>query len=486
MMRLLFITQEGGTSLIRRIHVLHTNDLHSHMSQMSKIHTMVASLRKTWEEHGEESFLLDIGDHMDRVQMITEGTDGQVNRAILETTGYDFITLGNNELLTFTPKQLEQNYKKSSFQVISSNVVDQKTERSAIWMKSYQIVNLNEVRFGFLGVTIPYPIVYEQMGWKVFNPLEILLDQVQQLRTQVDVLILLSHLGLFHDRKLATHIDGIDLIIGAHTHHLLPSPEQTGSAWIAAAGKFGDYLGHLVIDWDIESTKIRQISGQCIPLAEGQNSPEVETILFTYQQIANHRLDKPIAYLPRELIIRYDQESSFGNLLADSLKDWTGTPIAIVNSGQLLESLQAGWITRKQLHQICPHPINPVLLRINGRAIRRSLEESLLTEFINKPIQGFGFRGKILGTLCVSGLQVIIDRNHKIKSIWIGDQCLQDGDRIEIATIDMFTFGIGYLQLKTGTVHKYWLPEFLRDLLACQLQKPEAIERCQIPRFMIG
>jgi 5'-nucleotidase len=475
---------------VRRVHLLHTNDLHSHLLQMSKIYSLVTRLRKRWQEYGEKSFLLDIGDHMDRMQAETEATDGQVNRAILEATGYDFITLGNNELLTFTQEQLAQNYQASSFQVISSNVVDQATDQPATWMKSCQIVTLSGIRFGFLGVTIPYPIVYEEMGWKVQNPLEMMAQQVEALRHRVNVLILLSHLGLSHDRKLAEHVDGIDLIIGAHTHHLLPSPEQVKSTWIAAAGKFGAHLGHLMLDWDVKLAKIRQITGECIALVGEPAASALETILCKYQQMVHDRLDEPIAYLPKELSIQYDQESPFGNFLADSLREWTGASMAIVNSGQLLGGLQPGPVTRRQLHQICPHPINPVVLRIKGRAIRHSLEEACLDEFVYKPIQGFGFRGKILGMLCVSGLQVRIDLQAKpfgkIKSIWIGNQLLQDEEEVELATIDMFTFGIGYVQLKTGTISKYLLPEFLRDLLAYQLQKAESVARCQIARFMIG
>jgi len=49
--------------------------------------------------------------------------------------------------------------------------------------------------------------------------------------------------------------------------------------------------------------------------------------------------------------------------------------------------------------------------------------------------------------------------------------------------IDMFIFGAGYLSLKNARLIKYFLPEFLRDLLAYQLKKPVAVERCKERRF---
>jgi 5'-nucleotidase len=474
-------------SPVKHFYLLHTNDLHSHLEQMAKIHTLVTKLRGEWVKRGETGFLLDIGDHMDRVHFETEGTDGQVNRAILEMSGYDLVTLGNNELLTFSAKDLEENYRNTSFAVVSSNVVEAVSGRSPSWVKPWKILARDGIRFGFLGVTIPYDTVYELMGWRVQDPIQIITQKVEQLRDKVDVLIVLSHLGLFNDRKLAQQVSGIDIIIGAHTHHLLEIPERIGSTLIAAAGKFGSHVGKITVTVDQESRKIVGMEGICFPLDEVDEADEIQEIIRRYRTMAEKNLSRPIAKLEKPLPIDWKRESPLGNFLADSLREWVGAEIAIVNSGQLLGSLPAGPISRKQLHQVCPHPINPVLLKIDGRALRRTLEESLLEEYMEKTIRGFGFRGKILGFLCVSGLQIVYDPDagpyQKIRSIYVGEKRLRDDEEYHIATIDMFTFGAGYMELKGGKLIKYFLPEFLRDLLARQLQRADAALHCEVRRW---
>lgn len=87
----------------QRLTILHTNDIHSHFETMSPIAAGIAGLRAA---AGEEAVLLvDIGDHMDRAAVETEGTMGQANIDILNLTGYDAVTIGNNEGLTFRRKR---------------------------------------------------------------------------------------------------------------------------------------------------------------------------------------------------------------------------------------------------------------------------------------------------------------------------------------------------------------------------------------------
>lgn len=103
----------------------------------------------------------------------------------------------------------------------------------------------------------------------------------------------------------------------------------------------------------------------------------------------------------------------------------------------------------------------------------------MLEEFQRIPIKGFGFRGQQLGSLAVSGMRVVYRPEappyEKITDIWIGMELLRDDRAYLIATIDMFTFGIGYHSLKDGDDIEFYLPEFLRDLLAKQLQRTEHV-----------
>lgn len=64
---------------------------------------------------------------------------------------------------------------------------------------------------------------------------------------------------------------------------------------------------------------------------------------------------------------------------------------------------------------------------------------------------------------------------HKIQRILIHGKELADEQEVVVGTIDMFTFGLGYLSLSRGREIEYYMPEFLRDVLMRLLDTPEYI-----------
>ncbi|WP_170105413.1 bifunctional metallophosphatase/5'-nucleotidase [Desmospora activa] len=468
-----------------RVHLIHTNDIHSHFEVMPQIHRIVNDLKRECHDQGEACWILDIGDHMDRSAIETEGTGGMANRHVLETSGYDMMTLGNNELLTFSKQELNELFQDASFHVLAANVTDASGEE-VDWIQQWILREQEGFCLAFIGVTIPFTEFYQLLGWTVEDPYHILARQVSRLRREADAVVVLSHLGYNHDRRLAAEIPGIDVIMGAHTHHLLEQPERVGDTWIAAAGKFGSHVGHLMLDWDQVSRRL-SVSGRTIPVVNISPDKTVLRLIDEDRVKAEQRLSHPIIQLEHDLTIDWFGESSLGNLLADSLLSWVEAECALVNAGQILGNLYAGALTRGHIHQICPHPINPCTMTLPGEIIQKSLEESLLQDVQHKEIRGFGFRGKQLGTMNVAGLDIVYDPNgvptERIREIRIGGQPLKSERLYRVATIDMFTFGIGYEEIQQGTDLRFYLPEFLRDVMAQHLTIPGVLERAQRRRW---
>ncbi|MBU5584239.1 bifunctional metallophosphatase/5'-nucleotidase, partial [Enterococcus sp. S181_ASV_20] len=75
--------------------------------------------------------------------------------------------------------------------------------------------------------------------------MDILPDLVSELRPKVDVLVLMSHLGISVDRQIARELPAIDVILGSHTHHLFETGEKIGDVQLVAAGKYGYYVGEV-------------------------------------------------------------------------------------------------------------------------------------------------------------------------------------------------------------------------------------------------
>ncbi|MDP4097925.1 bifunctional metallophosphatase/5'-nucleotidase [Paenibacillus sp. P96] len=465
--------------------ILHTNDIHSRFGSMPSLAAMAAEQKRACEG---VMLLLDIGDHMDRMASETEGTFGGANVDVINLTGYDAVTIGNNEGLTFTPEMLEQAYAGIQCPVVCGNIRETATGAPPAWMMESLVLNKEGIRIGLVAATAPFATFYRLLGWEARDPIESLKEQVAEIRGTVDVVIVMSHLGLHTDERLVKEIEGIDVILGGHTHHVLETPLMIGGTALCAAGKHGMLLGKVVLARSGEDKAFRVITGECLPLDSTILDERVAAAIAVHRQQAEIRLQETVAFADRACSIAYERESEFGNLMAQAVRHFTGAQLAIVNSGQLLGPLPEGSISKGLLHQLCPSPINACTVSLKGSAIRLALEQSLLPEFADKKIIGFGFRGEVLGSLCVDGIQIIYDllRNpyDRIIEIWLGGELLVDEEIYNVGTLDMFTFKIGYESLASGTEPEYRLPEFLRDLIGIELQRPNALQESMASRWI--
>jgi 5'-nucleotidase len=468
------------------ITLLHTNDLHSHFEEVSRIAGYIAHARENLAT--EKLIVVDCGDFLDRVRLETEGTQGAVNRAALEMIGYDAALLGNNEGLSYTPEQLDLLFGGMTLPIVCANMTLSRTGRCPSWMVPVTITVKSGIRIGFIGLTAPFSDYYKLLGWNASDPIDTLRTEVERLRGEVDAIIVLSHLGLRQDERLAATVEGIDLILGGHTHHLLEVPLVIEHTAISAAGKFGSHIGHLELTFGA-GNKLMSIAGGCLPTVNMPPHPELDNLVADYRIQARQRMDRPIAQLSEPLQWRHDAESPLSTLLACAVRHKTGAEIGLVNAGQLLQGLPAGEITEETVHAICPSPINACVIMLQGSLIARALEESLLPEFQDLEIRGFGFRGRVLGTLCFDGLEVEADPakapHHRINAIRVNGAPLDESREYSVGTLDMFTFGVGYVGLKEGRDIRYFLPEFIRDLLSRALNDEQWIADSRKPRWLL-
>lgn len=463
---------------MRKIVILHTNDIHSDFEAMPKIASVISD-RKI-RHAGVPVLTVDCGDHTDRMHVETDGSAGWANVAVMNATGYDLMAIGNNEGLTFPKQDVERMFSgRAAFDIVCSNLAAAESGRPPDWMKPFVIRKAGDLRIGFIGATAPYSSFYSLLGWAVAEPVEAVRQAVAKLTGCCDVIVVVSHLGLPADKQIAEEISGIDLILGGHTHHLLEVPLVVGNTTICGCGKFGQYVGEVEVTVDPDKRKVAKIVGRCIPTRHAPDDPQVSGIIREYRTETQKIMAQKVAVLEEPLDIHWQRESRLGNLLAAGLRKWTGAEIGLVNSGQILQSILAGPVTRGQLLASCPSPVNPCRMVLTGEQILTALEESLVDDIQTKPIHGFGFRGKQLGILCLDGVTAEVERigerNRKLRRVLVnGAQLDKDRDYI-VGTIDMFSFGIGYTSLSRGRDIRYFLPEFIRDILEKELCNGDAV-----------
>lgn len=119
-----------------------------------------------------------------------------------------------------------------------------------------------------------------------------------ELRKQADVVIVLGHLGVREDIKLAKHVQGIDMILGGHSHARLTQPilVQNGDASafsleatpIVQAYKWGSEMGRtdVVFHRDLATGYYTLMSccGKLISINKSiPDNPQIDTIIRKYR-----------------------------------------------------------------------------------------------------------------------------------------------------------------------------------------------------------
>ncbi|HEU5139436.1 MAG TPA: bifunctional UDP-sugar hydrolase/5'-nucleotidase [Bacillales bacterium] len=449
--------------------IYHTNDIHSHFQHWSQIAAYLQDGKQRCRLQNKPFLQFDIGDHLDRFHPMTEGSAGRGNVRLLNEAGYDAITIGNNEGITLPKSQLEHLYDDANFPVLVANLFDDNGQRPRK-MKPYELFSLeNGVTVAAIGITTRFKAFYEPLGWQIRDPLDMLSDLIEEVRSQADVVVLLSHMGYFIDQQIARDFEGIDIILGGHTHHLLKQGRNVKGTTIIQAGKFGHYLGETEVTYDTETKQIVACEANCVLIEHYRSDIETESLLKELTLEGQAELQVPVAELQKPLSVSWFEESEFANLLAEALKEWCEADLGMANAGIVLESLPKGPVSKEDLHRICPHPINPCKLILTGSELREVARQSLTTEMKHLEIKGLGFRGKVLGVMAYSGLEMET-KDGRVRSIRINGEPLQSKSEYEVATLDMYTFGKifpGFTEKKK----KYFLPEMLRDLLAWKLSR---------------
>jgi len=267
----------------KKITILHTNDVHSHIDPfgaddgrnankggVARRATLVENIRK----ENPNTLLLDAGD-------IFQGTPyygGELEFKLMSMLKYDFATIGNHDF----DNGIEGLYAQlphADFEFVSANYDFSNTIMDT-HVKPYKIIVKDGIKIGIFGLGVQLEGLVDKNMYKetVYNdPITTAQDMSRILKEEkkCDLVICLSHIGYHYsnapervsDLKLAKATKDIDLIIGGHTHTFLPKPtieknSVNNNVLINQVGCYGLYLGK--IDFYFEPGKAVKADGTSI------------------------------------------------------------------------------------------------------------------------------------------------------------------------------------------------------------------------------
>jgi 2',3'-cyclic-nucleotide 2'-phosphodiesterase (5'-nucleotidase family) len=242
--------------------VLHTNDLHNRLVRCQERAQYLRDQVQRERQREGAVLLLDAGDAVGAGNL-TFHPGGEPILDWMSDLGYDAMTVGNREF-HFTETGFVTTLSRARFPVLCANIRAQGDARLPV--QPHVILYLPVGRVGIFGLTVP--MITERMlsrhvsAYVFDDPIRRGCEVAEELRPQVDVLIALTHVGLSQDVRLAQSANGIDLIVGGHSHSTLTQPLWEGSTAIVHAGHHAHFLGRV----EVEPGSPARIEGRLIPL----------------------------------------------------------------------------------------------------------------------------------------------------------------------------------------------------------------------------
>lgn len=189
----------------------------------------------------------------------------------------------------------------------------------------YTLKEVGGIKVGIIGQAFPYtPISHPQrfVPNLTFGIQEDRLKMlVNELRDQkkVDLVVVLSHNGLYVDLKLARRVQGIDVILGGHTHDAVPKPVLIDKTIVINSGAHGKFLSRL--DLDVRSGRVVDYRYKLIPVLSRflPEDPEMAALIKRMRAPYESKLAERLAVSESLLYRRGNFNGSFDEIILGAL-----------------------------------------------------------------------------------------------------------------------------------------------------------------------
>ncbi len=544
-----------------RLTLLHTSDIHSRLFPFDLAPTAgdrsmgldaanapfggaarLAYLIKRERKRADRVLHVDSGDCFQGAPIFNEYF-GEPEIRFHSLVGLDAAVVGNHEFDAGAYNAVEQYDKWGSFDWLAANYInpdpqDPNNHRLDSMTRPFSLYNLDGLRvavigMGNLGSLTSIGEGGNSLGITPREQNETVRHYVGLLHDSVDLIVVLSHLGLTEDQELVRGyekvvwkdrlapgwtiredfgdgrvlawipgVKGIDLIMGGHLHVVLNPPKSVTDpdgreVVITHSGAFAKFLGRLdvVLQDDEEFGGKRVVSHkyQVFPVdarLKPYEDQEVKKMLEPYLLGLNIELDlgRVIAYAPKTILRRSNTgngDSGLGNIVAASMQNRRGVnaQFSITNTLGIRDNFYAGPITLEDMFNVFPFENTLTMMYLSGREVQEVVD--YITE--RSASRGCQSQAQVSGiSFTMNCGQVLANARQSENYVSPGENILINGEPIfpdnsyKLATNDYIARGgSGFKVLKRNTT-KVDTHVSLRDALVDHLRQLQACKDYEV------
>ena len=220
------------------------------------------------------------------------------------------------------------------FAALGQNIFDKEWDEPAELFPPYKMFERGGTQIAVIGQAFPYmPIanpgwMFPEYAFGIRD--EHMQEMVDEVRGQgAEVVVVLSHNGFDVDKKMASIVSGIDVILSGHTHDALPEPVIVGDTIVVASGSNGKFVSR--VDLDVRDGRMMGYRHKLIPIFSDVIEPDAEMTALIDQQRApfEAELTEVIGQTDELLYRRGNFNGSWDDLICDALLSEREAEIAL-------------------------------------------------------------------------------------------------------------------------------------------------------------
>ncbi|EGR1763952.1 bifunctional UDP-sugar hydrolase/5'-nucleotidase [Vibrio parahaemolyticus] len=461
---------EWNADTTYKLTVLHTNDHHGRFWQnkhgeygMAARKTLIDDLRDEIQAEGGSVLLLSGGDINTGVPE-SDLQDAEPDFKGMSKIGYDAMALGNHEF----DNPLDVLFKQqdwANFPMLSANIYDKKTGKRLF--QPYAMFNKQGIKIAVIGLTtedtakLGNPEFIGQVDFR--DPKAEAKELIAELKKteNPDLIFAVTHMGHYEngnrginapgDVALARYLNegDLDMIVGGHSQepvcmegpnvikkNFKPGdecqPDQQNGTYIVQAHEWGKYVGRT--DYEFRNGELSMVSYDLIPVnlkkkinVDGQSQrvfvqdeitqdKAMLDFLRPFQEKGQSQLNVKIAESNGKLegdrdVVRF-QQTNLGRLIATAHMERAKADFAVMNSGGVRDSIEAGDITYKDVLTVQPFGNMVSYVDMSGQEVL-----DYLNIVATKPVDSGAYAQ-------FAGISMRIE-NDKVTNVFIGNKQLR-------------------------------------------------------------
>ncbi len=374
---------------LKHLTLLHSNDMHGDFmaentddSLVGGVSMLSGYIDKVREE--EDNIIYCIAGDMFRGSVIDSEFKGISTIEIMNMLAPDVVTLGNHEV-DYGISHLLFIEKCAKFPIINANL--HVSTNGARLFNPYFIKEIDGMKVLFIGI-LTEEVLSSTKSESLIGTLVDIDDSAKEVgkicnaynATDIDLTVLLTHIGFEEDKQLASKLDpawGVDIIIGGHSHTFIDEPSKVNDILIVQAGTGTDQIGRFDLMIDTDTNSVAEYKWQAVPIDSSHcpRDPELENLLSHFKETTDRKYGRVVTRLETRLTHpRRTQETSLGNLMADAVKNSVNVDIALVGSGSIRGEEMGPLVLYQDLVTVYPYDDSLHMVYVSGKQFRHMIK----------------------------------------------------------------------------------------------------------------